>query len=209
MSKSQNPMTGQMTGSMANFITTTRNGENVIKSKPFNTKDANTPAQQLQRKCFKLIGEEHQTFGGITAESFPEGAANQSGYNQFIAANLPVAFDNSGTEPFIDYTKLVVANGSLPALIVTEAVIVATGISISYQTNTRIPKVNADDQVVVLAKTQIGELILEKQIRGDSKIGTILVDFPGIKDTDIKCCYVFVLSVDGSKASKSVYVAIG
>ncbi len=201
-------MTGQMKGSMANFITTTRNGENVIKSKPFNTKDPNTPAQQMQRGCFRLLGEEHQSLGGITAESFPEGAANQTAYIQFVTTNLPDAFDRTGTAPFIDYTKLVVANGSLPIVIVTEAVIVASGITISYQTNMKIPRVNADDQVLVVAKTQVGELILERQVRGEAKIGTIAVDYPGITASDIKCCYVFVLNADGSKASKSVYVPI-
>ncbi len=201
-------MTGQMKGSMANFVTTTRGGANVIRSKAFNTKNPNTPAQQLQRGCFKLIGEEHQSFGGITTESFPEGAANQSGYNQFIAANLPEAIDKSGAEPVIDYSKLVVADGSLPQVVVTEAKIVPAGISISYQTNVKIPKVYADDQLVIVAKTQIGELLFEKQMRGDAKIGTIVVDYPGIIAADVKCCYVFVLNADGSKASHSVYVPL-
>lgn len=209
MSKSQNPMTGQMKGSMANFVTTTRNGENVIRSKAFNPKDANTPAQQLHRACFKLLSDEHLTLGGITSESFPEGDSGQSGYNQFIALNLPGAIDRSGAEPVIDYSKMVVSNGSLLQVMVGEAKIVPEGISISYQTNVRIPKVNATDEVVVVAKTQLGELLLERQVRGDAKTGTIVVDYPGIRAADMKCCYLFVLSADGSKASRSVFVLLG
>jgi hypothetical protein len=208
MAQSQNPMTGQMKGSMANFATTTRSGANVIRAKAFNPKDANTPAQQLQRACFKLIGEEYQTFGGITDEGFPEANSNQSGYNLFIGANLPGAIDKSRAEPVIDYSKLVVSAGSLLPLIVTEAKVTASGISISYQMNVRIPKVNATDEVVVVTKTQIGELLVEKQPRGDAKTGNIVVDYPGIQAADVKCCYLFLRNGDGSKASKSVYVPV-
>ena len=35
-----------------------------------------------------------------------------------------------------------------------------------------------------------------------------LIDYPGIKAVDVKCCYLFVLSADGSRASKSVYVPL-
>ena len=81
MAKAQNPMTGQMSGSMANFVTTTRNGENVIRSKAFNPKDAKSPAQQLQRACFSLIGVEYQSFGGVIDEGFAERPMGQSAYN--------------------------------------------------------------------------------------------------------------------------------
>lgn len=208
MALSQNPMTGQMTGSMANFVTSSRNGQNEIRSKAFNPRNANTPAQQLQRACFKLVAEEYQSFGGATDEGFPERESGKSGYNLFVAANLPDAIDKSGAEPVIDYSKLSVANGSLPQVVVPGAAIVAGGISISYQTNVKVLKVNASDEVVVVAKTHIGELLLEKQVRGEAKTGTILVDYPGIKASDVKCCYLFVRNADGSKASKSTYVEL-
>lgn len=202
-------MTGQMKGSMANFVTITRGGQNVIRAKAFNPRNANTPAQQLQRACFKLIGDEYQTFGGITDEGFPEGPINQTAYNQFMGVNLPAAVDKSGDEPVIDYSKLTVSDGTLPQVIVTEATVTAAGISVSYQTNVRIPKVNATDEVVVVAKTQVGELLVEKQLRGDVKTGNIVVDYPGIQAADVKCCYLFVRSADGSKASKSTWVPLG
>jgi hypothetical protein len=101
-----------------------------------------------------------------------------------------------------------VANGSLPQVVVQGAAIVAGGISISYQTNVKVLKVNASDEVVVVAKTHIGELLLEKQQRGDLKTGTILVDYPGIKAAEVKCCYLFVRNADGSKTSKSTYIEL-
>ncbi len=208
MSQSQNPLTGNMKGSMGNFVTTSRAGENYVRIKAFNPKDANTPAQQLQRKSFKLIGEEYRTFGGIIDEGFPEKQSGQSSYNLFIAANLPEAIDKSCAEPVIDYSKLLVSNGSLPQVVVTSATITPDGISIGYQTNIKIPKVNSTDVMVVVVKSQIGELLFEKQPRGEDKTGTILLDYPGIQISDVRCCYLFVLSSDGSKASKSVYIPL-
>jgi len=208
MAKAQNPMTGQMSGSMANFVTTTRNGENVIRSKAFNPKDANSPAQQLQRACFKLIGDEYQSFGGLIDEGFAERPMGQTAYNQFMTANLPGAVDKSGAEPVIDYSRLLISSGSLPQVVVTEAAVTAVGISIGYLTNVKIPKVSVTDEVVVVAKTQMGELLLDRQPRGDAKAGTIVLDYPGIDAADVKCCYLFVRSVDGGKTSKSVWVEV-
>ena len=208
MATSQNPLSGQMKGSVANFVTSSRNGQNEIRIKAFNPKDANSPAQQLQRACFKLIGDEYQTFGGIPDEGFPERPSNQSGYNQFMAANLPAAIDKSGAEPVIDYSKLTVSNGTLPQVVVTGGSVVPAGISITYQTNVKIPKVKADDVVMVVAKTQIGELLYEKATRTAALSATILIDYPGIQAADVKCCYLFVLSADGKRASKSVFVPL-
>jgi len=208
MATSQNPLSGQMKGSVANFVTSSLNGQNEIRIKAFNPKDANSPAQQLQRACFKLIGDEYQTFGGIPDEGFPERPSNQSGYNQFMAANLPAAIDKSGAEPVIDYSKLTVSNGTLPQVVVTGGSVVPAGISITYQTNVKIPKVKADDVVMVVAKTQIGELLYEKATRTDALSATILIDYPGIQAADVKCCYLFVLSADGKRASKSVFVPL-
>jgi hypothetical protein len=208
MSKSQNPLTGHMSGSMANFVTTTHGGQNVIRSKAFNRQDAKTESQLLVRTSFKMGAEVYGSFGGIIGEGFPERAAGQSAYNQFMAANLPEAIDKTGSELAIDYSKLLVASGSLPKVVVTEGVIDATGIKVSYQTNLKIPKVNATDEMVLIAKTQIGELLVEKQPRGTDATGTILIDYPGIQVADVLCCYLFVKSADGSKASKSVYVPL-
>lgn len=197
-----------MSGTVANFVTSTLNGENLIRSKAFNPKDANTPAQQLQRASFKLISDEYLTWGGIVNESFQESEPGQSGYNQFVAINLKEAVNKNGESPVIDYTKLCLARGTLVKPTVTKAEIVASGISISYKSQLKIRAVNADDQIVAAAKTQDNELLFEKQVRGNDAIGTILLEYPGIKATDVKCCYLYVLSADGLKASPSAYVEI-
>jgi len=157
---------------------------------------------------FTLIVEEYQSWGGITGLGFPENSDGQSAFNLFMAANLPGAIDKSGAEPVIVYSKLQVANGSLPIVVINNVTVNDAGISISYQTNVRIPKVNATDEVVAIAKTNIGEILMNTKTRGAETSGTIMIDYPDIKASDVKCCYLFVRSGDGSKASRSVYVTI-
>ncbi len=206
MSKSQNPLTGQMSGSMANFVTTSRGGQNIIRSKAFNPKDAKTEAQLKQRGGFKLVSEEYKTFGGVVDQGFPERQIGQSAYNLFMAANLSVAVDKSEAEVVIDYSKLVIAKGSLPVVTINGGSIDASGIMVRYQTNLKIPKVSAMDEVVVVAKTISGELLVESQQRGTQPEGSILLPYPGLQAADLACCYLFVCNADGSKASGSVYV---
>ena len=197
-----------MSGSVANFVTTTRNGKNVVRSKAFNIRNANSAAQLMQRGSFKLVGEEYVSFGGLIEESFPERPENQTAYNSFMAENLPEAVSREGEVPVIDYSKLVIAKGSLSPITGVVAQITPAGISISYRTNVKIPSVNADDQVVAVAKTVEGELLLEKQLRTDANASTLLIDYPGIAAADVKCCYVFVLNAAGTKASRSVFVPL-
>jgi len=206
MSKSQNPLTGQMSGSMANFVTTTHGGQNVIRSKAFNPRDANSAAQQAQRQYFKMIVDEYKSWGGITDLGFCECVQGQSAYNLFMATNLSNAIDKSGPIPVIDYRKLLVANGSLPGVTVLPANISSDGIVINYQTNLKIPRVSDTDEMVAIAKTTQGELLLERKQRGSDEVGTIQILFPNLSVANLQCCYLFVRNMDGSKSSKSVSV---
>lgn len=208
MSKAQNPLTGKMSGSMANFVTTTHGKQNVVRSKAFNPKDANTQPQKLQRGGFKMLGEEYKNMGGLPEKSFPEVQETQSAYGLFMAVNLSAAIIRNGTEPAIDYTQMLVANGSLPDVFVTGGTITAEGISVTYKTNVELPNENETDVVWAVLRNLSGELILAKQTRGAEKVGTILIPVAGIQASDVKYCYVFMLNADGSKASKSIYIPI-
>ena len=198
-----------MSGSMANFVTTTHGKQNVIRSKAFNPRNANTKPQQLQRGGFKLLGEEYKNLSGLPELSFPEVPETQSAYGLFMAANLSGAIIRNETEPAIDYSQLIVANGSLPDVFVDGGIITAEGISVSYKTNVLLPNENGTDQVWAILRKRSGELVVAKQARGGEEVGTILIPIAGIQAADVKFCYVFMLNADGSKASKSTYIPFG
>jgi len=208
MSLSQNPMTGVMHKSMANFVTTTYRGRNVIKAKVFMPKDVNSPAQQNQRACFKMIVKEYESFGGITDIGLTSRPRVYSPFNEFVKANLPTAIDKTGPIPVVNYSKLVVSNGTLPEVPVTSAIVGATGITVNYKSPLKQPKVLDTDEVVAFAKLKNHELIIERQIRGKSETGSILLEYPDLNVNDVVCCYVFVLSADGTNSSISTNVIV-
>ena len=208
MSLSQNPMTGEMRQSMANFVTTVYRGQNVIRAKVFMPKNVNSIAQQKHRACFKLVVETYEALGGISDIGFPKCPRKLSPYNEFMLENLPHAVDKSGITPVIDYTKLVVSSGTLPKVIVQTAVAGAAGITLSYKTPILSPKVSETDEVVALALLKTGELVIARQPRGTQALGTILIAYAGINADDVECCYLFVLKEDGSNASDSTFVVV-
>jgi len=189
MSLSQNPMTGIMHKSMANFVTTTYRGRNVIKAKVFMPKNVNSNAQQKQRACFKLIVKEYESLGGITDIGYTNIPRVYSPLNAFVKANLPNAIDKTGAIPVINYSKLVVSKGTLPEVPVINSIVGTEGITVSSKTPLNQPKISETDEMVAFAKLKNHELIIERKIRGKSATGSIVLPYPDIKANDVECCY--------------------
>ena len=208
MSKAQNPMTGQMSGSMANFVTTRSGKQNIIRSKAFQPRDANSEAQQMQRSGFKLIVDMYSTLGSIPEEGFVQRATDTSVYIAFMKANMPAAIDKSGDTATIDFSNLIVSDGSLSKLVVSNASLDTTGITLSYLPMLKNRINTPADEIVALALLKSGELWIERQPRGEGEVGSILIPVTNIAATDIEAVYVFAKRADGSKVSKSTYVRI-
>ena len=208
MSLSQNPWLGHMSGSMANVNTYTCNGQNVISSKAFHKKDANTPSQIAQRASFKLMAKAYRSFGGLLRNNFPDKLVTESAYNFFMKLNLPEAIDKLSGVPVIDYSKLQVSQGGLLPVKVTTAIAGATGVTVSYKTNTQVADVSATDQVVAFGKTTENEIIIARQVRGSQALNTVLIPYQGIAAEDVACLYVLVMSEDGMQVSDSMFVTV-
>ena len=208
MATSQNPLTGQMSGSVANFVTSTRNGQNEIRSKAFNRRDAKTEAQQKQRDGFRMIGELFPMLGSIPQEGFAQRASSSSVYAAFMAANLSGGIDKSGDVAAVDYANLKVADGTLSVPIVKSGTLSAQGISITYLSSLKNRLNLPTDELVALALTRTGELWIERQPRGVAEQSTILIPLEGAVADDVLGVYLFSKRADGSKVSKSVYVQL-
>jgi len=208
MARSQNPMTGKMSGSMGNFVTSSLGSQNIVKTKAFGRRDAKTEAQQKQRDGFKMIGELFPMLGSIPHEGFAQRASESSVYAAFMAANLSGAIDKSGNVAAVDYANLKVADGKLSVPVVKSGTLTAQGITISYLSSL-MNKLNLPtDELVALALLTNGELWIERQPRGEAVESTILIPVENVVSDDILGVYVFSKRADGSKVSKSVYVPL-
>lgn len=208
MATSQNPLTGKMSGSVGNFVTTTYKGRNVIRSKAFNPKDANSEAQQKHRSIFKLMSDEYTSLGSIIRIGFPSRPKNQSPYNAFMSANMAVAVDTSGEIPVVDYSKMVLSKGALPKVNVTSATIGEEGITVSYQPLSAYPEASADDVVYAVLKTVEGAVYSASKARGNSNTDSLLLPLPNVTAEDVLCIYVIVVSANKQKASQTSYTVV-
>jgi hypothetical protein len=208
MATSQNPMTGKMSGTVGNFVTSSLGSQNIVRAKAFSRKDAKTEAQVKQRNGFKMIGELFPALGSIPAEGFVQRSSNTSVYVAFMAANMPGAIDKSGETSVIDYSKLIVSNGSLSKVIVTEATLDETGITVKYLPSLKNELNKPTDELVTLALLASGELWVERQPRGSELTDSILIPVTNVTAADILGVYVFAKRTDGSKSSKTAYVTL-
>lgn len=208
MAISQNPMTGKMSGTMGNFVTSSLGSKNVVRAKAFGSRDANSEAQQMQRGGFKLIGQLFPMLGSIPEEGFVQRDSETSVFAAFMAVNLKSAIDKSGTEAAVDYSKLVVANGTMAPLIVKSASFSAEGVRIGYKPSLKNQVNRSTDIMVALALTRTGELWIERQPRGEDAEATILIPMEGVVADDILGVYLFATRADGSKVTKSVYLPL-
>ena len=206
MSKAQNPLTGQMSGSMGNFVTTRLGNVNIVRAKAFEPRDAKTEAQVKQRDGFKLIVDLFPALGSIPEEGFVQRDSETSVYAAFMAANLKEAIDKTGETAVIDYSKLVVSDGSLSKVIVTETTLDETGITVKYLPSLKNELNKATDEIVALALLASGELWVERQPRGSELTNSLLIPVPSVNTADILGIYVFAKRADGSKSSKTVYI---
>lgn len=201
-------MTGKMSGTVGNFVTSSLGSQNIVRAKAFTTRDAKTEAQLKQRDGFKMIANLYNTLGGIAVEGFTQRTQNTSAYAAFMAKNLSEAIDKSGETAMLDYTKVQVSDGSLQLPSVKEATLTAEGIVLKYLPKIKMSNNLASDEMVALLLLKSGEVWLERQPRGEASEATLTIEVTGIALADIQAMYLFALRADGSKASKSVYVAI-
>jgi len=208
MSLSQNPLLGPMKKSMGNFTTYSYHGMNIVRLKPFHPKDPKTEKQLNMRARMSGIAEMYRKFRGIIALGFPERDERKSPQNMFVSANFRTAFVMEDTMPVISYPLMLLAKGSLPRVTIPEATTDAGGLTIHYNAGALRPDVTATDEIIACAALTTGELLIVRQFIGFELLGTIQLKYPSLQAEQVACCYVFVRSQDGKKASDSVYVEV-
>jgi hypothetical protein len=208
MSIAENPLTGPMRKSMGNFTMYSYHGMNIVRSKPFHPKDPKSEKQLNMRARMSGIGKMYQTFSSIISLGFPEREEYQSAQNIFVSANFKTAFVMADKLPVISYPLMLIAKGSLPPVTITEATTDAGGITINYDALALLPDVTATDEIIACALLKTDVLLMNRQFIGHEPIGTIQLNYLSLQADQVVCCYAFVRSGDGKKASNSVEVEV-
>jgi hypothetical protein len=208
MSLAQNSLTGPMKNSMGNFTMYTYKGMNIVRSKAFTIKDPKTEKQLNMRARMSEIAVTYRKFSPIIDLGFPEREEQQSPQNMFVSANFKTAFVMADTVQVLSYPLMMLAKGSLPRVTIPEATTDAEGITLKYDAGALLPDVTASDEIIACALLLTDELLMIRQFIGHEPIGTLQLKHPALQTDEVVCCYVFVRSRDGQKASDSAWVPI-
>ena len=208
MSRSQNPVTGAMSGSYGNITTTRYAGKNFIRGKSFEPKDPKTPNQLLHREKFTLLADFYQLNEQLIDSGFLIRKKGMTGYNMFMSTNFKLAFDNKSTEAVIIYSRLLVSKGAIPRVSVLESGVGQDGFTIRYATNIGLPKISATDELIAFGRCENNHYLICRQARGSEDTGTMVLNYPKIKVEDVKYLFLFARSEDGKMSSNSVLVTL-
>lgn len=111
MAKKKN---GKLSGRIGNLIHYTRNGVDCVRSVPAHYHDANTPEQQLNRKKISLSGKFLRSFRNTLKIGF-QGTEMDNYFNEPNAWLINNCFIAEGSELSIDFSKVKMARGTIPA----------------------------------------------------------------------------------------------
>ena len=110
--------------------------------------------------------------------------------------------------PVISYPQMLLSQGSLSPMKITQAKTDAEGITLNYDALALVPELYSTDEIIACALLKTNELLTFGQFIGREPIGTLQLKYPALKAEDLVCCYVFVRSGDGKKTSNSVFVKV-
>jgi len=113
----QNPVIGRAYGSVGGIVFSKIFGKNTMRSKPLGVKYSKSDTQVIQRNKFTVAVELGRSILGTIRYGFQQMAVGKSAFNAFISYTTKNATTVTELEAAIDYTKIVVADGTLEGVI--------------------------------------------------------------------------------------------
>ncbi|QZE13308.1 hypothetical protein K4L44_12000 [Halosquirtibacter laminarini] len=115
MGKISKGILGGFSGTVGSVVGSTWKGIDVIRSKPKMYKKSSTQSQIEQRKKFGAAVKFFSNIQDVIKISFHEAAIHQTAHNVAIKENFKhFSYDAQRDEIKIDYSKLIISNGSRP-----------------------------------------------------------------------------------------------
>ncbi|QZE15527.1 hypothetical protein K4L44_06760 [Halosquirtibacter laminarini] len=115
MGKISKGILGGFSGTVGSVVGSTWKGIDVIRSKPKMRKKSSTKSQVAQRKKFGAAVKFFSSIHDMVKIGFQEVAIHQTAHNVAIKENFKhFSYDAQKDEIKIDYSKLIIANGSRP-----------------------------------------------------------------------------------------------
>jgi len=179
----ENPKIGRTKGSVGNVVFFTRNGQNIIRTKPLEVKNPKTPAQEFTKGRFKkLILVLKQVLIYINA-AYAGSVEGMSTHNRVMSINKKNCFYEGTTS--IDPSLFVFCenDGSFVDNVVLDSTDADT-ITVTFDSNAQTGE-EEDDPVRAYGFHAKGDTIWQFEQSAIRKTGTILLNKPEISGLNI------------------------
>lgn len=203
----QNPFTGRTSGKFAGAVFSKQFGKNTMRSKPVEVANPKTTKQLTQRSRFSMMVVVARMILSFVRVTFKQMAVGMSAFNAFVKTNIDDFI--SGTYPTFtyDWTKLVIAKGTLTNLLnPVAAAFAGLLVKISWTDNTGSGDALATDQAVLLLvnPTKMEVMYSTTDATRDAQEYSFTV--PSSWTGDTVYCYAAAADADFAKIADSVYV---
>jgi len=195
MSNTKFNMPGIYRGKIGNLIISSWKGRPYVKIKPERIKDARTPDQLMQRSKFALTNHLLSPLSPFLRLGFGAYTQQMTAYNAAVSWNMKHAFDGTGSQYVVDYTKLQFSRGSY-ATVENAVCRPAGGLNLELTWNPgHEPGMGRDDDRIfaVVVNETLDESNYYAEIAGRSS-GCATINLATARPGDVIHCYLTVIN---------------
>lgn len=205
MATTKNGLAGGISGIIGNVVGVTRNGSFYLRSRPTHVKNPKTEKQVTQRSKFSITLAFLKTFTPFLRVGFrSEAVGMKSAFNAAMSYNMQHAVkeEDSGFE--IDFPKVLVSKGTLPASVILQASIVDGSLCVKWD-DAHADKAKYSDEVMLLAYNPAKNSAVYDLHAG--KRGTLesYLSLPPQWQGDAVETYIAFMLADATRVSDSLY----
>jgi hypothetical protein len=149
-----NGILGPFSGIVGTVSGYSRNGKNFMRSRRRKTSSRMTPRRLAQQQKIKVCNEFTSPFSGtgFFAKTFPAYGHSGTGFNRATSAIMNLAIVGTYPDTAIDYAKVLISEGPLPAAVNASAVAdTDKNILFRWEDNTGTGTAKANDKVILVA----------------------------------------------------------
>jgi hypothetical protein len=149
-----NGILGPFSGIVGTVSGYSRNGKNFMRSRRRKTSSRMTPRRLAQQQKIKVCNEFTSPFSGtgFFAKTFPAYGHSGTGFNRATSAIMNLAIVGTYPDTAIDYAKVLISKGPLPAAVNASAVAdTDKNILFRWEDNTGTGTAKANDKVILVA----------------------------------------------------------
>src|SRR6185312_11454691 len=149
-----NGILGPFTGIVGTVSGYSRNGKNFMRSRRRKTSSPMTARRLAQQQKIKVCNEFTSAFSrtGFFTKTFPAYGHSGTGFNRATSAIMNLAIVGTYPDTTIDYAKVLISKGPLPAAVNASAVAgTDKNILFRWEDNTGTGTAKANDKVILVA----------------------------------------------------------